>query len=129
MPQVVKEFYVGSSSYAVIALYGGLLSGSIVSGILTDVVGRRIVWVTSLFMVAIFCMITGGAPTFPAMCVFVALTCFGGGGNLTIDLTVFVEFLPASHGYLLTAMGLWWGVGNMIGGFIGKEHADLSTRQ
>ena len=32
----------------------------------------------------------------------------GVGGNLPVDSSLFLEFLPASHGYLLTVLSIWY---------------------
>jgi hypothetical protein len=37
----------------------------------------------------------------------------GVGGNLPVDSAVFLEFLPASHQYLLTVMSVWWSAGQI----------------
>jgi len=47
---------------------------------------------------------------------FIALCAFGGGGNLVLDTTVFLEYLPGRYQWMLTAMALWWGVGYLFTG-------------
>lgn len=46
--------------------------------------------------------------------------------TVAIDLTVFVESLPRKQAYLLTALALWWGVGNAVGSLIG-EYAHVAA--
>ena len=36
-----------------------------------------------------------------------AVWSIGVGGNLPVDSSIFLEFLPASHGYLLTVLSIW----------------------
>lgn len=36
-----------------------------------------------------------------------AVWSIGVGGNLPVDSSLFLEFLPASHGYLLTVLSIW----------------------
>ncbi|KAH3688677.1 hypothetical protein WICPIJ_000339, partial [Wickerhamomyces pijperi] len=44
-------------------------------------------------------------------CIFVALANFSAGGNLAMDVAVFLEYLPFKYQYLNTVMAAWWGVG------------------
>lgn len=40
---------------------------------------------------------------------FICLSAFGAGGNLVLDTTVFLEYLPSREQWLLTLMAAWWG--------------------
>ncbi|KAF4465711.1 sugar transporter [Fusarium albosuccineum] len=91
------------------------LTGALSCGILVDIIGRRLVWQTSLIMVTVFTLICAGSPNFPALCVFVALQAVGA---VAIDMTVFVEALPKAKDYMITALPLWWGVGSTLGGVL-----------
>jgi MFS family permease len=48
----------------------------------------------------------------------VAIYSAGAGGNYILDATNLIEFLPASHYWLVTFMAVWWAVGYMITGFL-----------
>lgn len=39
---------------------------------------------------------------------------FGAGGNLVLDTTVFLEFLPGNKQWLVTLMACWWGLAYVI---------------
>jgi len=38
------------------------------------------------------------------------MAAFGAGGNLVLDTTVFLEYLPASKQWLVTGLAAWWGL-------------------
>jgi len=60
----------------------------------------------------------------------------GVGGNLSVDSAVFlglasfralsgdakfmciIEFIPASHQYLLTVLSIWWAIGELVGSLV-----------
>lgn len=42
----------------------------------------------------------------------------GAGGNYILDATNFLEFLPASHAWLVTFLAVWWAVGYTITGLL-----------
>ncbi|KAI0170360.1 sugar transporter [Pestalotiopsis sp. NC0098] len=117
MPQITKEWDTQYPEMIIAALYAGSLVGALLCGAMVDVVGRKLVWQSSLLFVTVFAMVSAGSPSFAALCVFVGLQAVGAGGNFAIDLTVFIESLPKSKDYLLCALPLWWGIGSALGGF------------
>jgi hypothetical protein len=50
-----------------------------------------------------------------------AIWSIGVGGNLPVDSAVFLEFIPASHQYLLTVLSIWWAFGQLIGSLVRCE--------
>ena len=48
----------------------------------------------------------------------VAIYSAGAGGNYILDATNFIEFLPVSHGWLVTFLAVWWAIGYTITGLL-----------
>ncbi|KAJ2998780.1 hypothetical protein NUW58_g220 [Xylaria curta] len=114
-----KEF--GSVGYANgqnIASYAGLLVGAIFWGFGADIIGRRWAFNLSLFICSAAAIVAGAAPSWASLGFFVALVGFGGGGNLVLDTTVFLEYLPGNKQWVLTLMACWWGLGQAVTGAI-----------
>lgn len=61
-----------------------------------DIIGRKFAFNISLFICSIACLLAGAMPNWASLGFFVALLGFGGGGNLILDTTVFLEFLPGN---------------------------------
>lgn len=59
-------------------------------------------------------MVASSAPSFAAIGTFAALWSFGVGGNLPVDSAIFLEFLPASHQYLLTILSIDWALAQVV---------------
>ncbi|PSR99272.1 major facilitator superfamily domain-containing protein [Coniella lustricola] len=117
--QAYMEF--GSHGYSralTIAVYVGMLTGALFWGLSADVIGRRFAFNVSLFVCSAATIVAGAMPSWPSLGLFVALLGFGGGGNLILDTTVFLEYLPGNKQWVLTAMACWWGFGQAIVGFI-----------
>ncbi|KAH6604935.1 hypothetical protein Trco_006642 [Trichoderma cornu-damae] len=117
--QAYREF--GQKGYAnalTIAVYVGMLTGAIFWGFSADVIGRKWAFNITLFICSGSCIIAGAMPSWPTLSLFIALLGFGGGGNLILDTTVFLEYLPSSKQWLLTFLAAWWGLGQAITGFI-----------
>lgn len=71
-----------------------------------------------MFIGGLFGICAGAAPNFIVFCTFVALIGFGVGGNLPVDGTMFLEFMPGSHQWLLTLLSLWWAIGQVVASLI-----------
>ncbi|KAM3558229.1 hypothetical protein ARSEF4850_004709 [Beauveria asiatica] len=114
-----KEF--GSHGYKnglTIAVYSGMFIGAIFWGFSADVIGRKYAFNISLFICSVACIVAGAMPSWASLAFFIALLGFGGGGNLVMDTTVFLEYLPGNKQWLVTFMAAWWGFGQAICGFI-----------
>lgn len=48
----------------------------------------------------------------------IALIGFGAGGNLPVDGTMFLEFIPGNKQYLLTFLSIWWAIGQVVASLI-----------
>ncbi len=97
-----------------LALYIGLLFGAFGWGISADIIGRKWAFNLSLLMAAVFSIVTGAAPNYASYATFIAISASAAGGNLVLDTTVFLEFLPSNKQYLVVVMALWWGIGQTV---------------
>ncbi|ORX38077.1 MFS general substrate transporter [Kockovaella imperatae] len=119
MPAVANE-WVGYPHIrlATLALYVGLIFGATFWGMSCDVIGRRLAWNSTLLVSGIFGVAVGAAPNYVAFASLIACVGFGAGGNLPVDGTMFLEFIPGPHQYLLTFLSVWWAIGQVIGSLI-----------
>lgn len=95
-----------------------MLLGALFWGFTADMIGRRWAFNISLFICSIAAIIAGAMPNWPSLGFFIALVGFGAGGNLILDTTVFLEYLPSDKQWVLTFLACWWGLGQAIVGFI-----------
>jgi len=96
----------------------GLLVGAMFWGLGSDVWGRRWSFNLTLFITGVFAVAAGGSPNYIALCSLAAIWSIGVGGNLPVDSAVFLEFIPASHQYLLTILSIWWAFGQLLGSLV-----------
>jgi len=96
----------------------GLLVGAAFWGVASDVWGRQWAFNITLAITGIFALAAGGSPGFVALCSLAAVWSIGVGGNLPVDSAVFLEFIPASHQYLLTVLSIWWAFGQLLGSLV-----------
>lgn len=116
--QAALEFHPSYRQGMTIAVYVGMLLGAIFWGLGADIIGRKFAFNFSLLFCSIFAITAGAATSWTVLGVFVALSAFGGGGNLVLDTAVFLEYLPSRDQWLLTLLAAWWGVGQLVAGLV-----------
>lgn len=73
----------------------------------------------TLLIGGIFGVAVGGARDFVTFCSLWAVIGTAAGGNVPVDNMLFLEFLPPSHQYLVTAISAWWILGQLLTSLIG----------
>lgn len=116
--QAALEFNPTYPRALTIAVYVGMLIGALFWGLGADVIGRRFAFNVSLFICSAFGIAAGAAPSWPVLAFFIAMVGFGGGGNLILDTTVFLEYLPSHKQWVLTWLAAWWGLGSTVAGLV-----------
>lgn len=117
-PKVAQQYNPPFKRGLTIALYVGLLVGALFWGLTADIIGRRFAFNVSLIICSVFSIAAGASPSYNSLAAFVALSAFGGGGNLILDTTVFLEYLPSTKQWVLTLLACWWGIGQLIAGLV-----------
>ena len=112
--QAALEFRPSFANGLTVAAYVGMLVGALFWGLSADVIGRRFAFNFSLFSCSLFAVCAGASPNWTVLGLFTTLAAFGSGGNLILDTTVFLEFLPGDKQWLLTLMACWWGFAPVI---------------
>jgi MFS family permease len=115
---VVLEYQPTYTRAGQLSLYIGLLAGALFWGITADIFGRKLAFNITLLLTACSTIVAGAAPNYIFWASFNALSAFGAGGNLVLDTTVFLEYLPRNKTWLITLMAAWWGVGQTAAGLV-----------
>lgn len=111
---VKNEFHPARAPLLTLAQNIGLLAGAVFWGFGCDIFGRKWAFNLTLGLTALWGMVAAGSPSFAAIGIFAAFWSFGVGGNLPVDSAIFLEFLPASHQYLLTILSIDWAIAQVI---------------
>lgn len=118
LPPITSEFGPDRPPLLTLAQNIGLLAGAMFWGFGCDIFGRKWAFNLTLGLTAVWGLVAAGAPNFAAIGTFAALWSFGVGGNLPVDSAIFLEFLPASHQYLLTVLSVDWAIAQVIGNLV-----------
>jgi MFS family permease len=89
------------------ALFFGMGCGSVVWGVLSDTLGRRLAFNSTLFITGFFGILIAFGPTWSITAFLFAAMGFGVGGALPVDGMIFLEFLPTADMRLLTLLSAW----------------------
>ncbi|KAI9677053.1 MAG: hypothetical protein M1817_006892 [Caeruleum heppii] len=92
----------------------GLCAGAFVWGVLVDIVGRRWAFNLTVLISSIFGLCLGAPSTYNGIIVLTAFVGFGVGGNIPIDTTITLEFLPQNRRFLLAALSVFQPIGVVI---------------
>ncbi|KAL8989539.1 MAG: hypothetical protein Q9177_001596 [Variospora cf. flavescens] len=116
LPGLTSEFGPSETNvrYTTCATFIGLCLGASFWGVASDVIGRRLAFNATLFLAGVFGLAVGGGNTWVGTCALFACVGVGVGGNLPVDGALFLEFLPFASSGLLTALSVWWPVGQLI---------------
>ncbi|SPO29150.1 related to PHO84 - high-affinity inorganic phosphate transporter [Ustilago trichophora] len=115
--QVAYEFdgeIHGATGPLQTAFSAGLTVGAFFFGFAVDVVGRRWSFYLTTFIASVFGIASGGARSFDTLCVLSAFIGFGIGGNIPIDATITLEFLPTNRRFLVAALSLFQPLGVLV---------------
>lgn len=92
----------------------GLTAGAFVWGFLSDIVGRKWAFNMTCLFSSIFGLGLGASNNYTTFLVLTAFVGFGVGGNIPIDTTIMLEFLPQNRRFLLATLSVFQPIGVVI---------------
>lgn len=114
-PAIKLEFAdITAVSYSSVAYYVGLILGASFWGVTADFVGRKPAFNATILIGGIFACAVAGTTNFVAFSALWAVIGTAAGGNVPVDSIIFLEFVPGSHQWLVTALSAWWNLGQVI---------------
>jgi MFS family permease len=97
----------------------GLAIGAFSFGIIVDVVGRRWAFNLTCLITSVFGLLLAAPKNnYGAICGIYFLASLGLGGNIPIDATIALEFLPQNRRFLVALLSLWQPIGVVIASVI-----------
>lgn len=119
-PAVKLEFAdISRVSLSSVAYYVGMIIGASFWGISADFIGRKPAFNLTLIIGGVFAAAVAGLSNFVPFCIFWFFIGTSAGGNVPVDSMIFLEFVPGSHQYLLTALSGWWNFGQVVVSLLG----------
>ncbi|TPX07166.1 uncharacterized protein E0L32_010869 [Thyridium curvatum] len=85
----------------------GLTAGAFFWGCLSDIVGRRWAFNLTCLFSSVFGLCLGASNNYNTFLVLTAFVGFGVGGNIPIDTTIVLEFIPQNRRFLLACLSIF----------------------
>ncbi|KAL8939538.1 MAG: hypothetical protein Q9216_003298 [Gyalolechia sp. 2 TL-2023] len=92
----------------------GLCAGAFVWGVLVDIIGRQYAFNLTFLITSVFGLCLGAPSNYDAILVLTAFVGFGVGGNIPIDTTITLEFLPQNRRFLLALLSVFQPIGVVV---------------
>lgn len=108
----LDEYQLGllASSGTVASIVGQMFWGAV-----ADKHGRRLVFMSTVLVVAVFGALSAMSETALTLIILRSGVAFGIGGNVSVDFSLYTEFLPTEgRGRMLLAMQAFWPLGQLI---------------
>ncbi|GAA6059099.1 hypothetical protein JCM10212_002070 [Sporobolomyces blumeae] len=96
------------------AFSAGLTVGAFFWGLMVDIIGRRWAFNMTCLIASVFGLIFAAPSNFGGLCAICAFIGFGVGGNIPIDATITLEFLPTNRRFLLCALSTFQPIGVVV---------------
>ncbi|KZV84579.1 MFS general substrate transporter [Exidia glandulosa HHB12029] len=115
-PRIQIELGIPNAQYGDIfsLFHAGLTIGALTWGVLVDILGRRVAFNATVGMTAVFGLVVGSLESWTGILTVVFFVGFGLGGNIPIDATIVMEFIPKKNRYLLAALSAFQPLGVII---------------
>lgn len=117
LPAIKVEWGLTTSQMALLGttIFLGMLGGALVWGRLSDLLGRKIGFISTVAIDSVFGLLSAFAPAFPWLVVLRTMTGFGVGGTLPVDYSIFSEYLPSEkRGRYLVLLESFWALGVVV---------------
>ncbi|CAE7201236.1 hypothetical protein PTNB73_05938 [Pyrenophora teres f. teres] len=93
----------------------GLAVGALGFGLAVDIIGRKWAFNLTCLITSVFGLLLAAPKyNYPAICAIYFLASLGLGGNIPIDATITLEFLPHNRRFLVALLSMWQPVGVAI---------------
>jgi len=120
IPLLAKSWHLGAAQLGLFGTAGlaGMAIGAFAWGSIADLIGRRVSFMLTLLVYALFSLLCAASPSFGFLLAMRFISGLGLGGFIPIDYSMISEFMPKKYrGMLLTSVDIWWPIGGALAGF------------
>ncbi|HJP77694.1 MAG TPA: MFS transporter [Pseudonocardiaceae bacterium] len=122
LPGVIKGFHITSGQAGIFSsvLFGGMLVGAAVTGMISDRLGRKYPLIACLLVFSVFSLLAAFAWNYPALLTFRALQGVGLGAEIAVVLPYITEYVPSGkRAPMMTTATAGWLLGLPVAALVG----------
>lgn len=122
LPGVIKGFHITSGQAGIFSsvLFGGMLVGAAVTGMVSDRLGRKYPLIICLLLFSVFSLLAAFAWNYPSLLTFRALQGVGLGAEIAVVLPYIAEYVPSGkRAPMMTTATAGWLLGLPVAALIG----------
>ncbi|KAL4893258.1 major facilitator superfamily domain-containing protein [Aspergillus ambiguus] len=113
-------FYTGDKTpYLFVSLYVGLTIGGTAWPWMSDFLGRKWIFTSTIVLMGMGGLVGAGLPSFTGLCVVGFVVGFAIAGNQVVDAIILLEWVPPSHQFLVAVQSVFWGLGQLVAAAVG----------
>lgn len=116
LPAIGQEWSLTNAQKGLLStvVFIGMLIGAYVWGRSSDLIGRKVGFMSTVGIASFFGLLSAFAPSFTWLLALRMLTGFGIGGMLPVDYSIFAEYLPRENrGRYLVLLESFWALGTL----------------
>jgi len=117
LPAISQEWELSNAQKGLLgtAIFLGMLVGAWGWGLVSDRIGRKTGFVSTVAIDSVFGLLSAFSPSFTWLIILRALTGVGVGGTLPVDYSIFAEYLPTKkRGRYLVILESFWALGTIV---------------
>ncbi|CCG84278.1 protein of unknown function [Taphrina deformans PYCC 5710] len=116
MPAIQHELGISERQYGYLStgFSLGMTLGALTWGILLDTLGRRAAFNYTVAISSVFGICTGFVNSYALLVFLASGVGFGVGGNIPVDTTIFLEFIPQKDRAMLVVMSIFQPIGSIL---------------
>lgn len=117
LPAISQEWALTNAQKGLLgtAIFVGMLAGAWGWGWVSDRVGRKTGFISTVAIDSVFGLLSAFSPSFAWLVALRAITGIGVGGTLPVDYSIFAEYLPArKRGRYLVLLESFWALGTIV---------------
>jgi putative MFS transporter len=117
LPAIGEEWGLSNTQKGLLgtAIFLGMLVGAWGWGWVSDRIGRKAGFISTVAIDSIFGLLSAFSPSFVWLVILRTITGIGVGGTLPVDYSIFAEYLPAQkRGRYLVLLESFWALGTIV---------------
>lgn len=121
MPAIQRELGFSERQYGFLStgFSIGMTTGALSWGILLDILGRRAAFNYTVAISSLFGLCIGFSNSYALLIALATGVGFGVGGNIPVDTTIFLEFIPRTDRKMLVVMSIFQPIGSILSTLVG----------